>query len=389
MSNADPIRKDIQLSSEELGRYARHLVLPDIGVKGQKKLKSSSILVVGVGGLGTTASMYLAAAGIGRLGIADFDQVDHSNLQRQPLYGSPDIGKAKVAVAQKRIAEINSNVKVIKHNVRLDSRNALGILGAYDIILDCSDNLPTRYLVNDACVILGKPSVYGAVFQFEGQSSVFCVRSGPCYRCLFPEPPPPDLIQSCAEGGVLGMVPAIIGSIQAIEAIKLIVGFGDSLVGRLLLLDASKMDFRELKVDKVASCPVCGANPTIHELIDYQEFCGFRMESETKKFGDFEMSVQELKQRLDKGESLFLLDVREPFEYDLAHLNAKLIPLNELPLRLSELDRRREIIVYCHSGLRSASATEYLRSNGFEFARNLSGGIDEWAKTIDRSMIRY
>ena len=389
MSNADPIRKDIQLSSEELGRYARHLVLPDIGVKGQKKLKSSSILVVGVGGLGTTASMYLAAAGIGRLGIADFDQVDHSNLQRQPLYGSPDIGKAKVAVAQKRIAEINSNVKVIKHNIRLDSRNALGILGAYDIILDCSDNLPTRYLVNDACVILGKPSVYGAVFQFEGQSSVFCVRSGPCYRCLFPEPPPPDLIQSCAEGGVLGMVPAIIGSIQAIEAIKLIVGFGDSLVGRLLLLDASKMDFRELKVDKVASCPVCGANPTIHELIDYQEFCGFRMESETKKFGDFEMSVQELKQRLDKGESLFLLDVREPFEYDLAHLNAKLIPLNELPLRLSELDRRREIIVYCHSGLRSASATEYLRSNGFEFARNLSGGIDEWAKTIDRSMIRY
>jgi molybdopterin/thiamine biosynthesis adenylyltransferase/rhodanese-related sulfurtransferase len=378
-----------QLSSEELLRYARHFVLPEMGMEGQKKLKFSSALVVGVGGLGSIASTYLAAAGIGRLGLVDFDEVDHSNLHRQPLYGTSDVGKSKVAIAQKKITEINPNVSIIQHHVRLDSQNALDILSSYDVILDCSDNLPARYLVNDACVILGKPNVYGAVFQFEGQSSVFCTKDGPCYRCLFPEPPSPELVQSCAESGVLGMVPATIGSIQSIEAVKLIVGIGKSLAGRLILFDASMMDFREVKIEKVASCPVCGKNPTIHGLIDYQEFCGMKKEQDQEKLGSLDVSVQELKARLDKGEKPFLLDVREPFEYDIAHLDAKLIPLQTLPNRLSELDREREIIVYCHTGIRSASAAEYLRSNGFKLAKNLSGGIAEWSRKIDPTMPRY
>ena len=378
-----------QLTTEELKRYARHFVLPEVGMEGQKKLKSSSVLIVGVGGLGSIASMYLAAAGIGRLGLVDFDEVDHSNLHRQPLYGTSDVGKSKVAIAQKKIVEINPNVAIIQHHVRLDSQNALDILLSYDVILDCSDNLPARYLVNDACVILGKPNVYGAVFQFEGQSSVFCTKDGPCYRCLFPEPPPPELVQSCAESGVLGMVPAIIGSIQSVEAVKLIVGIGKSLAGRLVLFDASTMDFRELKIERVASCPMCGKSPTIHGLIDYQEFCGMKKERNAEEYGSLEVSVQELKTRLDKGEALFLLDVREQFENEMVHLDAKLIPLNTLPDRLSELDREREIIVYCHSGVRSASAAEYLRSNGFKYAKNLTGGIDEWARKVDPTLPRY
>ena len=378
-----------RLSSEELKRYARHFVLPEVGMEGQRRLKSSSALIVGVGGLGTIASTYLAAAGIGRLGLADFDIVEHSNLHRQPLYSLSDVGQPKAEVAQRKFREINPNVDAIVLDTRLDSHNALDILQSYDVVLDCSDNLPTRYLVNDACVILGKPDVYGAVFQFEGQASVFCTRDGPCYRCLFPEPPPPELVQSCAESGVLGMVPALMGSVQAVEAVKLILGFGESLAGRLIMFDASKMDIRELKVERFESCPVCGSNPTIHTLIDYQEFCGMKKEPDHEKSTSLDVSVSELKARMDKGEKLFLLDVREPFEYDIAHLDATLIPLNTLPSRMSQLDRDREIVVYCHTGRRSASAAEYLRSNGFKRAKNLTGGIDEWARKVDTSMNRY
>ena len=384
-----PNLPDKPLSPEEMKRYARHFVLPELGVEGQKKLKSSSILIVGLGGLGSIASTYLAAAGVGTLGIVDFDTVDHSNLHRQPLYNTSEVGKPKVALAGKKLLEINPNVRVVPYEVRLSSQNALDIFSSYDLILDCSDNLPTRYLVSDACVILEKPDVYGAVFQFEGQSSVFCMRDGPCYRCLFPEPPPPELVQSCAESGVLGMVPAIIGSIQSVEAVKIIAGIGGPLAGRLLILDAAKMDFREVRLDKVVSCPACGNNPTIHRLIDYQEFCGMKSESKAGELETFNVSVEEIKERLDKSEPLFLLDVRERFEYDLVHLDAHLIPINELPERLSELDRGREIIVYCHTGVRSRSAVEYLRSNGFKRAKNLTGGIDEWAREIDPSMVRY
>jgi molybdopterin/thiamine biosynthesis adenylyltransferase/rhodanese-related sulfurtransferase len=379
------------LSSEEIRRYERHFVLPDIGEEGQKRLKSASVLIVGAGGLGSPAAIYLAAAGIGRLGIIDSDDVDHSNLQRQILYNTSDVGKSKVELAKKRIVEINPNVEVRIFSERLTSKNALSIFSPYDVIIDGSDNLPTRYLVNDACVMLNKPDVYGGIFQFEGQASVFDAKQGPCYRCLFPEPPPPELVPTCAEGGVLGVLPGIIGSIQATEAIKIIVGFGETLVGRLILLDAAKMDFRELKLEKVKSCPMCGENRTITALIDYEEFCGLKPKS--SRGGQAgpanEISPQTLRERLDRGEPLVLLDVREPYEYRLVHLDARLLPLGELESRISELDPSKETVVYCHSGIRSSSAVKFLRSRGFKNVKNLTGGIDAWARTIDQSMIRY
>lgn len=381
---------DIQFSPEELQRYGRQFVLPGLGVEGQKKLKAASVLIVGAGGLGSPAAMYLAATGVGTIGLVDFDEVNLTNLHRQLLYTSSDIGKSKVTVAEQRLRAINPNVSVVPHLEQLTSKNALTILAPYDVIIDGSDNLPTRYLVNDACVMLGKPNVYGAIYQFEGQASVFDARKGPCYRCLFPDPPPPDLVPSCAEAGVLGMLPAIIGNIQAVEAVKLIVGFGQSLVGRLVMFDASTMDFRELKIKKLGSCPVCGEHPSIHALIDYEEFCGVKpVPQEGQNHQSNKISVRELKQRLDNGDKLTLLDVREPFEYDIVHLEAKLIPLRTLPGKLSELNPRDEIVVYCHTGVRSRSAVEFLESNGFSNVRNLTGGIEAWAREIDPTMVRY
>jgi molybdopterin/thiamine biosynthesis adenylyltransferase/rhodanese-related sulfurtransferase len=358
---------DIHFSKEEMQRYGRHFVLPSFGVEGQKILKNSSVLIVGAGGLGSPAASYLSAAGVGRIGIVDCDNVDASNLQRQLLYSTSDVGKPKVLVAVERLRAINPDVELTLYRERLTSRNALEILSSYDVIVDGSDNLPTRYLVNDACVILKKPDVYGAVFQFEGQASVFDSRTGPCYRCLFPEPPPPELVQSCAESGVLGMLPGIIGNIQAAETVKILANIGQSLVGRLLLLDATAMDFREVRIERQKGCPVCGENPTIHELIDYEEFCGM-----TKG-----------------GETLFLLDVREPFEYEIVHLDATLVPLHELPKRFSDLDDERETIVYCHTGVRSRSAVEFLKSNGFKNVKNLTGGIEAWAREVDPTIERY
>jgi adenylyltransferase/sulfurtransferase len=323
------------------------------------------------------------------LGVVDFDQVERCNLQRQLIYGTSDIGKSKIELAQRRILDINPNVAVVTHQERLTSANALSVLSPYDVIIDGSDNLPTRYLINDACVLLKKPDVYGAVFQLEGQASVFDAKKGPCYRCLFPEPPPPELVTSCAEGGVLGMLPGIIGNIQAVEAVKLLVGFGESLIGRLLLFDGEKMDFREVRIEKARSCPACSDHPSIRTLIDYEGFCGIGKGAGKTETPSNEISVQQVKQRIDNGDPIFLLDVREPFEHRLAHLNALLIPLQELADRYRELNPSNEIIVYCHTGARSASAAKFLRSKGFKNVKNLIGGIDAWAREIDPTIARY
>ena len=381
--------ENIQFSQEETRRYGRHFVLPNVGIEGQKKLKAARVLIIGAGGLGSPAAMYLAATGVGNLGLVDFDNVDITNLHRQLLYSSSDVGKPKVLVAQERLRTINPEVNVEVFHEQLSSRNALAIIKGYDIVIDGSDNLPTRYLVNDACVMLGKPNVYGAIFQFEGQASVFDAKRGPCYRCIFPDPPPPELVPSCAEAGVLGMLPAIVGNIQAVEAVKLIVGFGNSLVGRLILFDASDMDFRELKIKKSGSCPVCGESPTIRELIDYEEFCGVKPVNANPTNQSYRITVKELKQRLDNGEKVKLLDVREQYEYDLVHLDAKLIPLRTLAGKLQELNAEDEIVVYCHTGVRSLSAVEFLKSNGFANVKNLTGGIEAWAREIDPGMTRY
>jgi molybdopterin/thiamine biosynthesis adenylyltransferase/rhodanese-related sulfurtransferase len=382
--------KEIQFTQDETRRYGRHFVLPNVGVEGQKKLKAAKVLIIGAGGLGSPAAMYLAATGVGKLGLVDYDNVDITNLHRQLLYSSSDVGKPKVAIAQRRIREINPNIDVEVYQEQLTSRNALAIIDRYDVIIDGSDNLPTRYLVNDACVMLGKPNVYGAVFQFEGQASVFDAKRGPCYRCIFPDPPPPELVPTCAEAGVLGMLPAIIGNIQAVETVKLIVGFGDSLVGRLILFDASAMDFRELKIKKLGSCPVCGDSPTIRTLIDYEEFCGVKPVNVNQPTNQsYKITVKELKQRLDQGEKVTLVDVREQFEYDLVHLEAKLIPLRTLPGKLHELNAGDEIVVYCHTGARSHSAVEFLKTSGFTNVKNLTGGIEAWAREIDPTMMRY
>jgi sulfur-carrier protein adenylyltransferase/sulfurtransferase len=377
------------LSPAETLRYARHIVLDDVGEAGQRKLKQAKVLVVGAGGLGSPASLYLAAAGVGTLGLVDFDDVDASNLQRQVLYGESDLGRPKLDAALARLRDLNPHIRLVPHPERLTSANALRILADYDIVLDGTDNFPTRYLVNDACVLLGKRNVYGSILKFEGQLSVFAGGDdAPCYRCLFREPPPPGLVPSCAEGGVLGVLPGVIGSLQALEAIKLITGVGEPMIGRLLLFDALKLSWRELKLRRNPECPVCGDAPTVTELIDYDVFCGIEPATDAP----FEIDVAELKARLDTGEALDLVDVREPFEWRIANLGeygARMIPMGEIAARIGELDASREVIVYCRSGARSGDVVQYLRERGFARARNLRGGVLAWGAEVDPSFPRY
>lgn len=381
---------NVELSGEEIRRYGRHLIMPEVGMDGQKKLKAASVLLIGAGGLGSPLGLYLAAAGVGRIGIVDFDVVDYSNLQRQVLHSTKDVGRPKLASAKERLEGINPFVKIETHDMHLNSENALDLFSGYDIIVDGTDNFPTRYLVNDACVMTGKPNVYGSIFRFEGQVSVFAAEDGPCYRCLYPEPPPPGLVPSCAEGGVLGILPGIIGTIQANETVKLIIGKGEPLVGRLLLFDALKTKFRELKLRKNPDCPVCGQHRTITSPIDYEAFCGIQAgwDSFTRE-EQHEITVDELKKRLDNKDDLFILDVREPQEYQICNLNGYLIPLRDLPKRISELDTAKEIIVHCKVGGRSRQAVEFMKQSGFRKVKNLVGGIDEWAELIDPAMPRY
>jgi sulfur-carrier protein adenylyltransferase/sulfurtransferase len=381
-----------ELTFADLSRYSRHLILPEVGMEGQQKLKGARILCVGAGGLGSPLALYLTAAGVGTLGLVDFDVVDSSNLHRQIIHSTKDVGRKKLDSAEERLLALNPSLNLIKHEVMLSSANALGILKDYDIVADGTDNFPTRYLVNDACVLLGKPNVYGSIFRFEGQASVFATREGPCYRCLYPEPPPPGLVPSCAEGGVLGILPGLVGVIQATETIKLILGQGEALVGRLLLVDALAMRFRELKLRKNPDCPVCGSHPTITQLIDYDQFCGLApstTQEKTLKNGIPQMSVQELKQRLDAGDNLFVLDVREPYEVQIASIGGTLIPMKDVPQRLSEIDRNREVVVYCRSGARSQRIAEFLAQSGYSNVKNLAGGILAWADQIDPKVQKY
>ena len=379
------------LSPAELLRYSRHLVLPEVGLEGQGRLKAGSVLVVGAGGLGSPAALYLAAAGVGRLGLVDFDRVDASNLQRQVLYGSSSVGRPKLEAARERLADLNPEIRIETHATRLSSANALDLLGGYDVIVDGTDNFPTRYLVNDACVLLGKPNVHGSIFRFEGQASVFDAARGPCYRCLYPVPPPPGLVPSCAEGGVLGVLPGVIGVIQAIEAIKLILGRGETLIGRLLLFDAWAMSFRELALRKDPDCPLCGKRPSITTLIDYEQFCGLHpTEQAMAEAVQWEISARELHARMERGEDVALVDVREPHEAAIARITgAVLIPLRTLPARIAELDRGREIVLLCHHGQRSQRALELLRQSGFGKLKNLRGGIDAWSRDVDPAVPRY
>jgi adenylyltransferase/sulfurtransferase len=381
-----------ELTAVELSRYARHVILPEVGIEGQQKLKAARVLCVGTGGLGSPLALYLAASGIGTLGLVDFDVVDASNLQRQIIHSTKDIGRSKLDSAEEKLLALNPALNVVKHETMLRSENALEILKDYDIVADGTDNFPTRYLVNDACVLLGKPNVYGSVFRFEGQASVFATREGPCYRCLYPEPPPPGLVPSCAEGGVLGILPGLVGVIQATEVIKLILGKGEPLIGRLLFVDALAMRFRELKLRKNPGCPVCGAHPTVTQLIDYRQFCGMApatpQEQEVKN-GIPQITVQELKRRLDAGEDLFILDVRQPFEYQIANIGGKLIPMNEVPRRLAEIDRNREIVVHCKLGISSQHVAEFLAQQGYANVKNLAGGIRAWAEQIDPKVQKY
>ena len=393
-----------ELTTGDYARYARHLILPEVGVEGQQKLKAAKVLCVGTGGLGAPLALYLTAAGIGTIGLVDFDTVDESNLQRQIIHATPDVGKLKVDSAANKLQALNPHTNIVKHNVMLTSDNALEIFREYDIIADGTDNFQTRYLVNDACVLTGKPNAYGSIFRFEGQASVFATEHGPCYRCLYPEPPPPGLVPSCAEGGVLGILPGLIGVIQATEVIKLILGKGEPLIGRLLLADALNMKFRELKLRKNPECPVCGPNPTVTALIDYNQFCGVAGASESvtetaakspgaptplpPQNGIPQISVAELKRRRDSGENPFVLDVREPWEYQIANIGGHLIPQGELPRRLSELDPARPIVVQCKSGGRSQNAAELLQKQGFQ-VENLAGGILGWIKDIDPTLKKY
>src|SRR5436309_5914612 len=375
------------LAPAELLRYSRHLILPDVGVPGQEKLKAARVLLIGAGGLGSPAALYLAAAGVGTLGLVDFDNVDITNLQRQILHGTKDVGRPKLQSARERIADVNPHVRLETYETALTSKNALDIFSGYDIVVDGTDNFATRYLVNDACVLLRKPNAYGIIFRFEGQASVFALPEGPCYRCLYPEPPPPDLVPSCAEGGVLGVLPGIIGSIQAMEAIKLIVGIGDPLIGRLLLFDALQLKFRELKLAKDPDCPVCGTHPTVTSLIDYEAFCGV---TAPPAYNGVEIAAPDLRDARARNPRLLLLDVREPHEWEIAHIDgARLIPLSELPERLGELDGHAEIVTHCHHGTRSIKALEILKAAGFAKVRSLKGGIDAWSVTVDPSVPRY
>jgi len=377
------------LSNEEVLRYSRHLIMPEVGMEGQQKLKAARVLCIGTGGLGSPLALYLSAAGVGTLGLVDFDVVDFTNLQRQVIHFTSDVGRSKLESAREKIAAINPYVDVKTFETRLTSQNALEIFSDFDIIVDGTDNFPTRFLVNDACVFTGKPNVYGSIFRFEGQASVFATKDGPCYRCLYPEPPPPGLVPSCAEGGVLGILPGLVGLIQATEAIKLILGAGQSLIGRLLLVDAMGMKFRELKLRKNPDCVVCGTHPTVTKLIDYEEFCGLRGQEKIVSNGVPEISVEELKQRLDAKEDFVLLDVREPHEYQICNLNGVLIPLNDLPRRVHELDPNKEMVVHCRSGVRSAKAIGFLQHAGFTKAKNLAGGILAWADRIDPKVPKY
>jgi sulfur-carrier protein adenylyltransferase/sulfurtransferase len=381
-----------ELTKDELSRYSRHLILPEVGEEGQRKLKAARVLCVGTGGLGSPLALYLAAAGVGTLGLVDFDVVDASNLQRQIIHSTADIGRKKLDSAEEKLKALNPGLNVVKHDTLLTSANALDILKDYDVIADGTDNFPTRYLVNDACVLLGKPNAYGSIFRFEGQASVFATKDGPCYRCLYPEPPPPGLVPSCAEGGVLGILPGLVGVIQATETIKLILGKGSPLVGRLLLVDALDMRFRELKLRKNPDCPVCGEHPTVTRLIDYQQFCGIApaaQEETAVKNGIPQISVTELKRRIDAGEDPFILDVREPFEYQIANIGGKLIPQGEVPQRLSEIDRNREVIVQCKSGGRSQRIAEFLKQSGYPRVVNLAGGILAWSNEVDATVSKY
>ena len=381
----------VTLSNEEILRYSRHLIMPEVTLEGQKKLKAARVLCVGTGGLGSPLALYLTAAGVGTLGLVDFDVVDYTNLQRQVLHYTSDVGRLKLDSAIDKLKAINPFVEIERFDTYLNSTNALDIFSGFDIIADGTDNFATRYLVNDACVLSGKPNVYASIFRFEGQASVFGADDGPCYRCLYPAPPPPGLVPSCAEGGVLGVLPGLLGIIQATEVIKLILGAGEPLIGRLVLVDALAMRFRELRVRKNPECPVCGANPTVKELIDYNQFCGIRgEESEAPVSAKIpEIQPEELKRRLDAGEDIFVLDVREPHEYQICSIHGNLIPLGDLPRRVHELDSSREIVVHCKSGARSAKAVDFLRQSGFKRVSNLAGGILAWADRVDPTLPKY
>jgi len=382
----------MQLSNDEIRRYSRHLILPEVGLAGQKKICSSSVLCIGAGGLGSPIAMYLAAAGIGKIGIVDFDSVDFSNLQRQIIHGTDDVGRPKTQSAKETIASINPNVEVVLHNARLTSENAMDIIAPYDFVVDGTDNFPTRYLTNDACVLLKKANVYGSIFRFEGQASVFAPHlGGPCYRCLYPEPPPPGMVPSCAEGGVLGVLPGMVGTIQATEILKLALGKGSSLIGRLVLINALDMKFRELKLRRDPECPICGENPTITKLIDYEQFCGIQPEPEVATMHPDEVTVQEMKRALeDAALGIRVIDVREPDEYQIAHVNGvPLIPLGTLPQRFTELDPNQTLYIHCKSGLRSLKAVQFLKEQGFKYAKSVKGGILAWADEVDPSVPKY
>jgi molybdopterin/thiamine biosynthesis adenylyltransferase/rhodanese-related sulfurtransferase/molybdopterin converting factor small subunit len=380
-----------ELTKDDFRRYSRHLILPEVGVLGQQKLKAAKILCIGAGGLGSPVALYLAAAGVGTIGIVDFDVVDFSNLQRQILHGTSDVGRSKLDSAKDRLLDINPSLNVVTHNTALSSENALEIFAPYDIAVDGTDNFPTRYLVNDACVILGKPNAYGSIFRFEGQASVFATKEGPCYRCLYPEPPPPGLVPSCAEGGVLGVLPGVVGCIQATETIKLILGAGEPLIGRFLIFDALRMKFRELKLRKDPDCPVCGTHPTVTKLIDYEQFCGVQSATEEPVSGTTsEISAADLKKRLDRGDRLTIVDVREPNEYQINKIGGSiLIPLGDIPRRYVELDPGDEYVMQCKVGARSAKAADFLRSKGFKKVLNLTGGIISWIDQVDPSQPKY
>ena len=381
------------LSNDEIKRYSRHLILPEVGMEGQLKLKQAKVLLVGTGGLGAPVGLYLAAAGVGRIGLVDFDVVDFSNLQRQVIHGTKDVGKKKLDSAAESMLDINPHIQIDKYEVALTSDNAMSIIRDYDMVIDGTDNFPTRYLVNDACVLSGKPNVYGSIFRFEGQATVFAYESGPCYRCLYPEPPPPGLVPSCAEGGVLGILPGTIGLIQATEAVKLILGVGEPLVGRLVLYDALAMKFRELKLRRNPECPVCGDHPTVNKLIDYHQFCGVPQQAAVAPepvVAATEIDPVEVKARIDRGDNFVLVDVREPHEYQICNIPAaKLIPLGQLPKRLNELNPSDDIVVHCKSGMRSAKAQALLKESGFGKVLNMKGGILAWADKVDPTMAKY
>ncbi len=380
----------VSLSKDEILRYSRHLIMPEVGMEGQLKLKSARVALIGTGGLGAPLGMYLAAAGIGRIGLVDFDVVDFTNLQRQVIHGTKDVGKKKLDSAAETMLDINPHIEIDRHETALTSENALDILKDYDIVIDGTDNFPTRYLVNDACVLLGKPNVYGSIFRFEGQATIFAYPGGPCYRCLYPEPPPPGLVPSCAEGGVLGILPGTVGLIQATEAVKLILGIGEPLVGRLVLYDALAMRFRELKLRRNPECPVCGDHPTIRELIDYQQFCGVPNQPHEPVAAEGDIDPVEVKAKIDRGDRFVLIDVREPHEYQICNIPfAQLIPLGDLPKRINELNSADEIVAHCKSGVRSGKAVDFLKQAGFKKVRNMRGGILAWSDKVDPSVPKY